>query len=75
MILVYIFETYLDIRQHAALKLTTLPKPLEGVISNEKFVKSRAYSLDKRFFLSCILVVKEFSVILFKRDEETVTEY
>lgn len=49
MICVYIFETYLDIRQHAALKLPTLPKQLEGVVSQEKFVKSRAYSLDKRF--------------------------
>lgn len=49
MILVYIFETYLDLRQHAALKLPTLPKQLVGVISQEKFEKSRAYSLDKRF--------------------------
>ncbi|CAA6673732.1 unnamed protein product [Spirodela intermedia] len=50
MICVYIFETYLDIRQHAALKLPTLPKQLEGVVSQEKFVKSRAYSLDKSYF-------------------------
>lgn len=49
MILMYIFETYLDVRQHRALKLPTLPKTLEGVISQEKFEKSRAYSLDKRF--------------------------
>lgn len=48
MILMYIFETYLDWRQHAALKLPTLPKTLEGVISQEKFEKSRAYSIDKR---------------------------
>ncbi|CAI9781542.1 unnamed protein product [Fraxinus pennsylvanica] len=50
MIFVYIFETYLDLRQHAALKLPTLPKPLMGVISQEKFEKSRAYSLDKSYF-------------------------
>lgn len=49
MILMYIFETYLDIRQHRALKLPTLPKPLVGVISGEKFERSRAYSLDKRY--------------------------
>lgn len=49
MILMYFFETYLDLRQHAALKLPKLPKTLEGVISQEKFEKSRAYSLDKRF--------------------------
>lgn len=47
----YFFETYLDLRQHAALKLPTLPKTLEGVISQEKFQKSRAYSLDKRFWV------------------------
>ncbi|XP_051145143.1 CAAX prenyl protease 1 homolog isoform X1 [Andrographis paniculata] len=50
MILMYMFETYLDRRQHAALKLPTLPKPLLGVISQEKFEKSRAYSLDKSYF-------------------------
>ncbi|PIM99793.1 Metalloprotease [Handroanthus impetiginosus] len=50
MILVYLFETYLDVRQHIALKLTTLPRPLVGVISQEKFEKSRAYSLDKSYF-------------------------
>lgn len=50
MILMYFFETYLDLRQHAALKLPTLPKTLEGVISHEKFEKSRAYSLDKSHF-------------------------
>ena len=52
MVSVYIFETYLDIRQHSALKLHTLPKQLEGIVSQEKFVKSRAYSLDKRLELS-----------------------
>ncbi|KMZ59601.1 CAAX prenyl protease 1 [Zostera marina] len=68
MILVYIFETYLDIRQHAALKLTTLPKPLEGVISNEKFVKSRAYSLDKshfHFVHEVITVIMDTAILYF----------
>lgn len=51
MIVMYIFETYLDLRQHTAIKLPTLPKTLVGVISQEKFEKSRAYSLDKRFCL------------------------
>ncbi|KAH7846648.1 hypothetical protein Vadar_016459 [Vaccinium darrowii] len=50
MIFMYIFETYLDWRQHTALKLSTLPKTLEGIISQEKFEKSRAYSLDKSHF-------------------------
>ncbi|WOL06287.1 CAAX prenyl protease [Canna indica] len=50
MIFMYFFETYLDIRQLAALKLPTLPKPLEGVISEEKFKRARAYSIDKSHF-------------------------
>lgn len=50
MILVYIFETYLDIRQHAAFKLPSLPKQLKGVVSQEKFERSRSYSLDKSHF-------------------------
>ncbi|XWS32137.1 hypothetical protein CRYUN_Cryun23aG0135300 [Craigia yunnanensis] len=60
MILMYFFESYLDLRQHAALKLPTLPKTLEGVISQEKFEKSRAYSLDKSHFH----FVQEFVTIL-----------
>ncbi|CAL9086559.1 unnamed protein product [Musa textilis] len=50
MIFMYLFETYLDLRQHAALKLPNLPKPLEGVISQEKFERARAYSIDKSYF-------------------------
>jgi STE24 endopeptidase len=50
MLVMYVFETYLDIRQHAALKLSSLPAPLKGVVSQEKFEKARAYSLEKRFF-------------------------
>ena len=48
----YIFETYLDLRQLTALKLPTLPKTFVGVISQEKCEKSRAYSLDKMFLSS-----------------------
>ncbi|KAI7983962.1 hypothetical protein LOK49_LG15G00967 [Camellia lanceoleosa] len=60
MTLMYIFETYLNLQQHAALKLPTLPKTLEGLISQEKFEKSRAYSLDKSHFH----FVHEFVTIL-----------
>lgn len=56
----YIFESYLDVRQHAAHKLPKLPKPLMGVISQDKFEKSRAYSLDKSYFH----FVHEFVTIL-----------
>ncbi|KAF4386669.1 hypothetical protein F8388_006624 [Cannabis sativa] len=60
MILMYFFESYLDLRQHAALKRPVLPKTLEGLISQEKFEKSRAYSLDKSHFH----FVHEFVTIL-----------
>ncbi|RRT57894.1 hypothetical protein B296_00027467 [Ensete ventricosum] len=60
MIFMYFFETYLDIRQHAALKLTNLPKPLEAVISQEKFERARAYSIDK----SCFHFIHEAVTIL-----------
>ena len=43
------FEAYLDLRQHSALKLPTLPKTLEGVVSQEKFEKSQAYRLERRY--------------------------
>ncbi|GAB2271745.1 CAAX prenyl protease 1 [Dionaea muscipula] len=68
MILVYIFETYLDLRQHAALKLPTLPKPLVGVISQEKFKKSRAYTLDKsnfHFVHEFVSIILESAILYF----------
>lgn len=64
MILMYMFETYLDMRQHAALKLPTLPKTLEGVISQEKFEKSRAYSLDKRLLPVHIYILHNFFFVI-----------
>lgn len=64
----YFFETYLDLRQHAAYKLPTLPKPLEGVIGQEKFQKSRAYSLDKsrfHFMHEFVSILMDSAILLF----------
>jgi STE24 endopeptidase len=69
MILVYFFETYLDLRQHKALKLPKLPKQLVGVISQEKFEKSRAYSLDKshfHFIHECVTILMDSAILYFK---------
>uniref|UniRef100_A0A7N0V1D8 CAAX prenyl protease n=1 Tax=Kalanchoe fedtschenkoi TaxID=63787 RepID=A0A7N0V1D8_KALFE len=68
MILMYVFETYLDFRQHAAYKLPTLPKTLEGVISDDKFRKSRAYSLDKsrfHFVHEFVSILMDSGILLF----------
>ncbi|XP_077245457.1 CAAX prenyl protease 1 homolog isoform X2 [Tasmannia lanceolata] len=68
MILMYIFETYLDLRQHAALKLPNLPKPLQGVVGQEKFEKSRAYGLDKSYFHfvhEAVTIIKDTAVLFF----------
>ncbi|XP_057744126.1 CAAX prenyl protease 1 homolog [Arachis stenosperma] len=83
MIFMYFFETYLDIRQYKALKLPTLPKTLEGVISQDKFLKSRAYSLDKRYFLfvqKFVKIVMDSTILYFwvlpwfwKKSEHLVT--
>ncbi|XP_061999671.1 CAAX prenyl protease 1 homolog [Rosa rugosa] len=69
MILMYIFETYLDLRQHSALKLPTLPKTLEGLISQEKFEKSRAYRLERshfRFLCQLVRILVESAILFFK---------
>ncbi|CAN4111551.1 unnamed protein product [Withania somnifera] len=69
MILMYIFESYLDVRQHAAHKLPTLPKPLVGVISQDKFEKSRAYSLDKSYFHfvhEFVTIIMDSSILYFR---------
>ncbi|OVA13955.1 Peptidase M48 [Macleaya cordata] len=68
MILTYIFETYLDLRQHAAHKLPTLPKPLQGVVSQEKFEKSRAYSIDKsnfHFVHEAVTIIIDTAILFF----------
>uniref|UniRef100_A0A1D1YLC6 CAAX prenyl protease n=1 Tax=Anthurium amnicola TaxID=1678845 RepID=A0A1D1YLC6_9ARAE len=68
MISVYIFETYLDIRQHAALKLPKLPKQLEGVVSQEKFQKSQAYTLDKshfHFVHEAVTIIMDTAILAF----------
>ncbi|CAN6232318.1 unnamed protein product [Urochloa humidicola] len=69
MIAVYIFETYLRIRQHRALKLPTLPKPLMGVISDEKFKRSRDYTLDRsyfRFVYEAVAILMDLAILYFK---------
>ena len=68
MILIYFFKTYLDLRQHAALKLPTLLKTLEGVISQEKFEKSRVYNLDKshfHFFHKFETILRDSAILFF----------
>jgi len=47
---VYFFETYLDWRQHKKLEETKVPKQLQSIISEEKFLKSQSYGLDKSRF-------------------------
>ncbi|KAK9144890.1 hypothetical protein Sjap_004793 [Stephania japonica] len=69
MVLMYFFETYLDFRQHRALKLPNLPKPLEGIISQEKFEKSRAYSVDKsnfHFVHELVTIVMDCTVLVYR---------
>eukprot|EP00898_Chlorokybus_atmophyticus_P002787 jgi/Chlat1/3509/Chrsp23S03792 len=47
-VLVYLLESYLELRQHRKLRDgRTLPPQLRGIVSEEKFAKSRAYGLDK----------------------------
>ncbi|KAJ3324776.1 CAAX prenyl protease 1 [Boothiomyces sp. JEL0866] len=47
---IYLWETYLDLRQHSLLKKNIIPKALAGVITKEKFAQSNAYNIDKSRF-------------------------
>nr|XP_023890173.1 CAAX prenyl protease 1 homolog [Quercus suber] len=60
MFLLYLFETYLDLRQYAVLKLPTLPLISQGAISPERFRKFRTHSIDK----SRLYFVHEFATTL-----------
>ncbi|KAK9478280.1 peptidase family M48-domain-containing protein [Lipomyces japonicus] len=46
----YLFETYLDLRQHKVLQRTKPPATLEGVIEQETFDKSQEYNRTKSRF-------------------------
>ncbi|XP_024541619.1 CAAX prenyl protease 1 homolog [Selaginella moellendorffii] len=69
MIFMYFVESYLHLRQYRALKLPTLPPTLEGVVSQEKFEKSRAYTIEKsrfQFIHSVWTIVEECCMLLLK---------
>eukprot|EP00243_Klebsormidium_subtile_P003695 TRINITY_DN17285_c0_g1_i1.p1 TRINITY_DN17285_c0_g1~~TRINITY_DN17285_c0_g1_i1.p1 ORF type:complete len:432 (-),score=113.02 TRINITY_DN17285_c0_g1_i1:190-1485(-) len=65
---VYLFETYLDLRQLQALKRPSLPPQLKGIVSEEKFEKSKAYQLDKSYFgllHSVVGQIEQAAILLF----------
>lgn len=41
----YLFETYLSIRQHRRYKEKLLPSELNGIVSEDKFARSQARSI------------------------------
>jgi len=47
---VYLWETYLSLRQHSKLKQDKVPKALTRVVTKSDFLKARAYGLDKSIF-------------------------
>ncbi|KAJ3271780.1 CAAX prenyl protease 1 [Terramyces sp. JEL0728] len=47
---IYLWETYLDLRQHSRLKKNIIPQALAEVITKEKFAQSNAYNIDKSRF-------------------------
>lgn len=50
-VLVFLFETYIDIRQlRNFYTIKTLPKEITGAVTEETFKKSSAYGGDKLFF-------------------------
>ncbi|KAI8904098.1 peptidase family M48-domain-containing protein [Gorgonomyces haynaldii] len=46
----YVWETFINLRQHFKLYETQVPKQLQKVVSTEDFDKARRYSLDKSWF-------------------------
>jgi len=48
--IVYIFETYLDYRNHLKYKTLKLPVKLNNLVKEDVFIKSQKYNLDKSTF-------------------------
>ncbi|CAD7697001.1 unnamed protein product [Ostreobium quekettii] len=49
-ILVYVFHTFLDVRQYKALKLPTPPESVAHLFKGDLYEKTQIYSLDKWWF-------------------------
>jgi STE24 endopeptidase len=49
-VIVWIFETYIDVRQHRKYQERQIPQTLRGIVSEEKFLKAQSYGLDKSQF-------------------------
>jgi len=68
LIFVHVFQLMLEFRQLGQLKKTELPPQLKGLIKDEAFVKSRAYSLDKMYFglvYSTFEIVQEMLILYY----------
>ena len=50
LVVVWIFETYINVRQHRKYRERRIPQALLGIVSEEKFLKAQAYGLDKSRF-------------------------
>jgi len=48
-LVVYLFETYIDFRQNRKYREKGLPKELAAIVPTDKFEKAQAYGLDKRY--------------------------
>jgi len=48
--IVYLFETYLDYRNHLKYKTLQLPTKLNNLVKEDVFIKSQKYNLDKSTF-------------------------
>jgi hypothetical protein len=51
--LAYIFETYLDYRQHLKYSVTKLPAKLAGLVKQEVFEKSQRYGYGMNTSVGC----------------------
>eukprot|EP00128_Syssomonas_multiformis_P017953 Colp12_sorted_trinity150504_noHs@23705 len=66
--LVYLWETYLQLRQHWKFSETHVPKRLEGLVDHDTYTKSRLYGQDKssyNFASSLFSQVESTLVLLF----------
>ncbi|RKP35279.1 peptidase family M48-domain-containing protein [Dimargaris cristalligena] len=62
---VYLFETYLDYRQHRKLKEKQRPEGIASIVSQDDFAKANAYGLDKSRFSFVQSFVSQAQSLLF----------
>lgn len=60
----YLFEMYLQYRQHRLFSVTQIPTELQGVVSQDVYDKARRYSRDKSWYVFANMTFSQIETVV-----------